>query len=562
MKRGYVLIYTLIIIAAISILSMALLTNTAVYVKDNALEIEKNNAYLSSQKLLQLSFAYLKPYFKGIGGIDLSWTQSDVNQNIEWWDRFKKRMISQSDGAYWQNLFSKINEQKYYDLSTISQFNQDLNELGISGSCIVLPITASYQIQNKPYAALLVSKSNSGKLEAYSAAVIAIDFLNKYAYFTETEYSPNIGPIYFKTGEVIDGPMRSNDYIYISGSPRFKSSVEVKGLKYRTNTDRPIFDDPTSPKILTQQDIEEYRMSMIKDNYSSDINALVKTPSDFINSTVESGIKLNLTSIKRGNHTLTATKVIVEFKSAQGQGNDHFMKVYVEYTGQGSGRDPLFTLKPRPNGGYQMIIHGNGREWLGLQGSGNDETRNVNFNGILKSNLTVALKNISNGGQPMYVDGKYTIYSERDVEIYDHIVYEDFRDLFPHNRIDNIVVNEQMIQNMRNTERTDFLNIVANNSVVVKDKEQNLKITASIYAFNERFYVEDYNTGGPSGQLTIFGSLMQNYRGPVGTFSGDTTVTGYYKNYVYDEKILEGISSIGTPAKREKILVLTLRGVY
>ncbi|HOK82842.1 MAG TPA: hypothetical protein PLP64_01285 [Pseudothermotoga sp.] len=115
---------------------------------------------------------------------------------------------------------------------------------------------------------------------------------------------------------------------------------------------------------------------------------------------------------------------------------------------------------------------------------------------------------------------------------------------------------------MRATIRSDFLNIVANDSVIIKEKQRNLKINASIYAFNKSFTVEDYDEGNPSGQLTIFGSLMQNYRGPVGTFRGNDTVTGYYKNYIYDDKILEGISSIGTPAKRGNMLILTLRGVY
>ncbi|HEY8541988.1 MAG TPA: hypothetical protein VIL29_06360 [Pseudothermotoga sp.] len=564
MRKGYVLIYTLIIIVAISILSIALLTNTTAYVRNNALEIEKNNAYLSSQKLLQLSLAYIKPYFSGTSGITLSWTSANVSQNIEWWNRFKNHMISQSDGNYWQNFFNRINEQRYFDLSTLSGFTEDSSD--ISGSSIVLPIAASYQANGRPYSAFLVSRATSGKIEAYSVAVVAVDFLNKYAYFTEKETRPGEQTIYFISKEVIDGPMRSNDIIHISGNPRFKSAVEVKGVDIQSGN--PIFDDPFSPKILTQQDIESYRMSMIASNYSSDLNALVKNPVDFVNSTIESGINLNLRTIEKGNKKLVPTKLIVEFKSAPGEGNDQFMKVYVEYQDKSDNEvktDSLFTLKPRPNqDGYHMVVHGqDAREWLGLQGSGNDQTINVNFNGVLKSNLTIALRNNTNSDKPMYVDGKYTIYSEQNVEIYDHIVYEDFRDLFPHDRIDNIVVNQELVEQMRNIERSDFLNIVANNSVIIKDKQKNMKINASIYAFNESFEVENYDKGDPEGQLTIFGSLMQYYRGPVGTFSGDITVSGYYKNYIYDNKILEGISIIsGTPAKKGEILVLTLRGVY
>lgn len=178
------------------------------------------------------------------------------------------------------------------------------------------------------------------------------------------------------------------------------------------------------------------------------------------------------------------------------------------------------------------------------------------------SDLTIALKNHSNNDKPMYVDGRYTIYSKEDVEIYDHIVYEDFRDLFPHNRIDDIVVDNNLVDQMKSSTRTDFLNIVADKYVWVKEKQRNLKITASIYAFDQSFQVENYDSGSSVGQLTIFGSLMQYYRGPVGTFSGDVIRTGYYKNYIYDYKILEGMSAIGTPAKREGVVLLAVRGIY
>ncbi|MFN4189426.1 MAG: hypothetical protein ACK4E2_00320, partial [Pseudothermotoga sp.] len=453
MRKGYVLMYTLIIIAAISILSAALLTNTASYVRNSSYELERTDLYLSSQKVLQLSLAYIKPYFNGIIGVTLNWTSANVSQNVEWWDRFKNYMVSQSDGSYWQNFFSRVNEQRYYDLSSISEFTQDLASLNLSGSSIILPITGSYQISGNPYSVLVVARSSNNKIEAYSVAIVAIDFLNKYAYFTEKETRPGGQTIYFISGEVIDGPMRSNDVIHISGNPRFKSTVEVKGVQIRSGN--PIYDDPFSPKILTQQDIDSYRMSMIANNYSSDLVTLVKNPTDFISSVTETGIDLNLGSIRRNNRTLTATKLVIEFKSAQGQGNDQFMKVYVEYAGQASGMDPLFTLKPTPNqDGYQMVIHGeNARQWLSIQGSGSEQTLNVNFNGVIKSNLTVALKNNSNNDKPMYVDGKYTIYSQQNVEIYDHIIYEDFINLFPHNTIDNIVINGEMVNQMKSSTR-------------------------------------------------------------------------------------------------------------
>ncbi|MEN3009187.1 DUF4900 domain-containing protein [Pseudothermotoga sp.] len=561
MKKGYVLIFTLVLLAIVSLFTVALLTNLSVYVKRTAFESNKNLVHLQAQNLLQLSIAFIKPYFSGVRGVTLNWTNAPLSGNVTWWDTFKKTLLSQSDGDFWRNFFQRVDENRYFNLNSISKFNETINLHGLSGTTIVVPITGTYQVGSNPYSVLLVSRAVRGKIEAYALAVLAVDFLNKYAYFTEKEIRPSGQKIYFITRDVIDGPMRSNDVIRVWGNPIFKSTVEVKDVE--TVSGSPTF--YFGWRQLNQEDIQAYNMTMIKNAYSNDLEALVKPVNDFLNSTVETGIKLNLKgkTIRVGNNYRTAQKLIVEFKSAQGQGSDHFIKVWVQYTqGNNTGTDALFTLKPNPSGtGTRMVIHGeSARRWLDLDGGPDD--KEVNFSGILMSDLTVAVQNNSNSDKPMYVDGRYTIYSKENVEIYDHIVYEDFRHLFPHNTIDSIIVNDDLINQMKNATRTDFLNIVADKYILVKEKQSNLKITASLYSFDESFTVEKYDEGSPAGQLTIFGSLMQYYRGPVGTFSSGTIRTGYYKNYIYDYKILEGMSAIGTPAKRGEVVLLTVRGVF
>lgn len=568
MRKGYVLVFTLVVLAITSIFTVALLTNLSAHVRTASFENAKSLAHLDAHNLLQLSVAFLRPSFRGVTGIVLTWTSRRVAEDVSWWSTFKNMLLNQSDGDFWRNFFQRVDENRYFDLGSNQNFNERLSLHGLSGSTIVLPITGTYMVGQNPYSVLVVSRVVRGKIEAYSMAILAIDFLNKYAYFTEKETRPGGQRIYFITRDVIDGPMRSNDVINIWGNPTFRSTVEIKG--YQVESGNPNF--MMGWHKLTDQDIQDYNMTKIKQNYSNDLESLVKPMRDFLNSP-ETGIKLNLKNktIRVGNNDRTAEKVIVEFKSAQGQGSDHFMKVYVQYKqGQVTGTDALFTLKPTDSGSFRIVIHGeNSRKWLDLDENTPDE-KNVNFNGILMSDLTIALQNVSNSDKPVYVDGKYTIYSKENVEIYDHIVYEDFRGLFPHNTIDNIVVNDDLIQQMKSATRTDFLNIVADKFVLVKEKQRgqstykqnNLKITASIYAFDESFTVEKYNTGSPAGQLTIFGSLMQYYRGPVGTFRGDTILTGYYKNYIYDDKILEGISSIGTPAKRDGLIPIAIRGIY
>ena len=65
----------------------------------------------------------------------------------------------------------------------------------------------------------------------------------------------------------------------------------------------------------------------------------------------------------------------------------------------------------------------------------------------------------------------------------------------------------------------------------------NPRIDAAILAINHSFIVDHYNCGAPLGTLTVNGAISQKFRGPVGTSSGGTVVTGYGKDYNYDDRL-------------------------
>jgi hypothetical protein len=58
-------------------------------------------------------------------------------------------------------------------------------------------------------------------------------------------------------------------------------------------------------------------------------------------------------------------------------------------------------------------------------------------------------------------------------------------------------------------------------------------------AFDKSFIVKNYSTIPAMGDLKVFGGIIQNYRGPVGTFSGTTgaKLSGYSKAYQYDTRL-------------------------
>jgi len=90
-----------------------------------------------------------------------------------------------------------------------------------------------------------------------------------------------------------------------------------------------------------------------------------------------------------------------------------------------------------------------------------------------------------------------------------------------------------------NPASTDTLGLISEADVVINSNApNNLEIDASIMALNTSFMLDNYWVGPAKGTLTILGGIIQNQRGPVGTFSGTTKVSGYSKNYNYDQRLL------------------------
>ncbi len=94
---------------------------------------------------------------------------------------------------------------------------------------------------------------------------------------------------------------------------------------------------------------------------------------------------------------------------------------------------------------------------------------------------------------------------------------------------------------------TDMLGLVSEGHVRIDANAhsysgtQDVTVHASIVALNTSFYVENYNWCCAKGTLNLLGGLIQENRGPVGTFSGSTIYSGYSKNYQYDNRLKSSI---------------------
>lgn len=116
------------------------------------------------------------------------------------------------------------------------------------------------------------------------------------------------------------------------------------------------------------------------------------------------------------------------------------------------------------------------------------------------------------------LDGRLTVVAEDSIRITNHLTYA----VHPTNGSD------------------DALGLIAQNDVEVRNNAPaNLNVFAHIIACNtdnstyeSGFFVQDYSTRYGCGFLNVYGGIVENNRGAVGTTSG----RGYTKNYTYDER--------------------------
>lgn len=133
------------------------------------------------------------------------------------------------------------------------------------------------------------------------------------------------------------------------------------------------------------------------------------------------------------------------------------------------------------------------------------------FNGVLGATGTVTLSGT--------VDGKLSIYSPKQVYIVDNIMYAN-----------------------RTSASNDLLGIVCEKNVVVADNTANsgdCVIDGCIFSRSGSFTAENYDSGKPRGRLSVLGSIVQDTRGAVGTFSGSTLKTGFLKGYRFDSRLAD-----------------------
>jgi hypothetical protein len=301
---------------------------------------------------------------------------------------------------------------------------------------------------------------------------------SQYAMYSESE---KIGedPIYWTTGDTCRGPLHTQDYLYYAGTPVFKGFVTtLKGTKKKSGSSgTPKFDggykSPVSVKIPNN-------LTELKELGSSG-GAYYKGVDTYVQFLANGKV------VVRAEPTGTLPSSSTGWKESK---TGTFGSPPVKYCTTYASVSQLTTS------GVLLVDGGV-----------------LHVKGVLKGQITLGAVN---SGSKIFLDSS--------------VVYN---------------TNPLLPDGHSNTSCTDLLGIVADNDIHISEGAENnpspqpksMTIHASMFSRTGGFGAENYKDRVVGGKLKVVGGIQQLARDPVGTFGTGGIVSGFQKDYYYDERL-------------------------
>lgn len=368
-----------------------------------------------------------------------------------------------------------------------------------------------------------VVRGNTKRVEV----VVKQASFGRYAYFTDKETSSiSGGAIWWKAGERVDGPVHSNNSNGSNFNINYNGSTSPIFLDMVTGSGSTINYNPSRPR-------DEATFRRIFENGSKGFKLGVPT------------IPLPPTSDTQKNAAWGSTG---GFPSSNG--------VYLRAGSNGGiyiRGDAAMELRLDASGNQEMVItQGSNVTTVkfdkfmqsttvtGPVGSGSPTSATSLGTGVIycTGNITSLKGELADNrviGDDISVRSSFTIATDVSAGKYINVT----NNLYYHTRPDKTRDASDPVNLAAGT-----LGLVARDIRIASTAPRNLEIDAVCLAggggvTGGSFYVENYNSKTPTGTLKVLGGIIQNARGPVGTFdsSSGQTLTGYSKNYIYDPRL-------------------------
>ena len=301
-------------------------------------------------------------------------------------------------------------------------------------------------------------------------------------------------PIDFVAGDVINGPLHSEDTLAVCGS----------------NGQGPVFGRPTVGGVVHDDTIQAAGVSTEGQsgcNLTYTINP--------------SGNTLNTTSPSLTPPPTNAQLLLIAQPAYQFVGRTTIVL---------NGSTMTVTNANISGGSETVPFPSNGVVYVSTATSGCP----VNYTPFTANTAYTGDTNCGN----VYVSGSYTssltIASDNDIVINGNLTTAN-----PSTTLLGLVANDFVRVYHPVTNRTGTTSGQCGSSAVNGSGSlTNPTFDAAILAVNHSFIVDNYDCGASLGTLTIDGAVAQLFRGPVGTSGGFSSSTGYLKNYTYNDTLM------------------------
>jgi hypothetical protein len=374
------------------------------------------------------------------------------------------------------------------------------------------------------------SVGTSGNETKTIQVVVRQASFGRYAYFTDKETSSiSGGAIWWKAGEQVDGPAHSNNTsgsnfnINYNGStaPIFLDMVTGAGSSINYSPSRPSSESTYNKIFLNGSKGYKLGVTPIPLPSSSDAqkNAAWGSSAGFPSS---NGVYLH-SGMSGGIYIRGDAGIQLAVSTG---GNQQFIIT------QGASPPTTTTITLDKTAGTVSVS--------GPVGSGSPTSSSSLGNGVIycSGNITSLKGQVADNkvsGTSISTRSAFTIAT--DVNAGNYVELKD-----------NLTYHTQPDRTQSATAQCNLaagtLGIVAKDIRIDQNAPANLTIDAVCLAGGQNtadgsFYVENYDSKTPTGNLNVLGGIIQKARGPVGTFNSSTgqTTTGYSKNYHYDPRL-------------------------
>lgn len=393
----------------------------------------------------------------------------------------------------------------------------------------VFPYSYIIESQGSITQTIPVTRKTVRLLQGSFTITVRKDIFAKFALFTNHHQTPTGTIVWFTANTNFTGPLHSNDRFSFANKPsgRFTEKVTQhlptarfynNGWPRNLNADsNPPYDVPSFcpacfnrgvtlinlPSSVTQQDLKTQATGGQNDKHWSSGIYLPNQGGSLVGGIYIKGDADNITMSVDGSrpvYTITqgenTKRITIDYGNIKNPNDDK--TIVTDVSGQGGTSAGTYNGIPQGIDKEGIIVYANG----GIN----------NFSGTVQSDTNI------------------TVSSDSDIVINNHILYQSYNpgsspDAINYNNLLGILTWNGNVRIGRSA--PDDLNI------------HGVVMTAG---HNGIFTVDNYQSGSPRGTVTLLGGVITDFYGPFGTFRGTTPLSGYGRNFVYDARMLQGLS--------------------